>query len=65
MVPREPHQRVAVQTNCATDTLRKACLEAGTDAFFNKSTELAVVCVLPRRGLRHSLRLTFSTGLEK
>jgi CheY-like chemotaxis protein len=37
---REPHQRVAVLTNYATDTMRKACLDAGADAFFDKSTEL-------------------------
>ena len=37
---REPHQRVAVLTNYATQAMRKACLEAGADAFFDKSTEL-------------------------
>ena len=37
---RGPHQRVAVLTNYATDTMRKACLDAGADAFFDKSTEL-------------------------
>lgn len=37
---REPRQRVAVLTNYATDTMRKAALDAGADAFFDKSTEL-------------------------
>lgn len=37
---REPHQRVAVLTNYATDAMREACMKAGADAFFDKSTEL-------------------------
>lgn len=41
MGPRKgARQRVAVLTNYATDTMRKAALDAGADAFFDKSTEL-------------------------
>ena len=37
---REPRQRVAVLTNYPTDIVRQACLDAGADAFFDKSTQL-------------------------
>jgi two-component system, OmpR family, response regulator len=37
---REPRQRVVVLTNYATDHIREACLSAGADAVFDKSTEL-------------------------
>lgn len=37
---REPNQRVVVLSNYATDTMRQACLAAGADACFDKSTEL-------------------------
>ncbi|MDM0015830.1 response regulator [Variovorax sp. J22P168] len=37
---REPTQRVAVLTNYAAESVRKACLAAGADAFFDKSTQL-------------------------
>ncbi|RZL91974.1 MAG: response regulator transcription factor [Variovorax sp.] len=37
---REPHQRVVVLTNYATDATRKSCLDAGADAVFDKSTDL-------------------------
>ena len=31
---RDRHQRVAVLTNYPTETMRKACLDAGADEFF-------------------------------
>jgi CheY-like chemotaxis protein len=37
---RRKHQRVAVLTNYATETVRQRCLEAGADAVFDKSTQL-------------------------
>ncbi|WP_353506314.1 response regulator [Variovorax davisae] len=37
---RETHQRVAVLTNYSTESVRKTCLDAGADAFFDKSTQL-------------------------
>jgi CheY-like chemotaxis protein len=37
---REKNQRVAVLTNYPTPVVRSACLEAGADAVFDKSTEL-------------------------
>jgi len=37
---RAPHQRVAVLTNDATESLRKECLKAGADRFFDKAVEL-------------------------
>jgi len=37
---REAHQRVVVLTNYPTEAVRKACLQAGADAFFDKSTQL-------------------------
>jgi CheY-like chemotaxis protein len=37
---RRTHQRVAVLTNYATDTIRQRCLTAGADAVFDKSTQL-------------------------
>ncbi|MDM0015402.1 response regulator [Variovorax sp. J22P168] len=37
---REPTQRVVILTNYATASVRAACLEAGADAFFDKSTQL-------------------------
>lgn len=37
---RDAHQRVAVLTNSPTESMRKACIEAGADGFFDKSIEL-------------------------
>jgi two-component system OmpR family response regulator len=37
---RQEHQRVAVLTNYATETIRQRCLNAGADAVFDKSTQL-------------------------
>ena len=37
---RDRHQRVAVLTNYPTDSMREACIDAGADAFFDKSTQL-------------------------
>lgn len=37
---REPNQRVVVLTNYPTPDTRHACLAAGADALFDKSTEL-------------------------
>jgi DNA-binding NarL/FixJ family response regulator len=37
---RNPGQRVVVLTNYPTPVTRSACLEAGADAVFDKSTEL-------------------------
>jgi DNA-binding NarL/FixJ family response regulator len=37
---REPRQRVVVLTNYPTPAIRSACLAAGADAVFDKSTEL-------------------------
>ncbi|MET0334490.1 MAG: response regulator, partial [Rhizobacter sp.] len=37
---RQKHQRVAVLTNYATDSIRQLCLKAGADAVFDKSTQL-------------------------
>ena len=37
---REPRQRVAVLTNYPVASVRDTCLEAGADAFFDKSTQL-------------------------
>jgi two-component system, OmpR family, response regulator len=39
-VGRQSRQRVVVLTNYATDATRSACLEAGADRVFDKSTEL-------------------------
>lgn len=37
---RQKHQRVAVLTNYATDSIRERCLNAGANAVFDKSTQL-------------------------
>ena len=37
---REPKQRVVVLTNYPAPSTREACLDAGADAVFDKSTEL-------------------------
>ncbi|MDM0113865.1 response regulator [Variovorax sp. J22R133] len=37
---REPNQRVVVLTNYPTQATRTACMEAGADALFDKSTQL-------------------------
>lgn len=38
---REPHQRVVLLTNYATDEVRRQALALGADAVFDKSTELS------------------------
>lgn len=38
---RQPHQRVVLLTNYATDEVRRQALALGADAVFDKSTELA------------------------
>lgn len=37
---RQPHQRVVVLTNYATDDIRRRCMLLGADAVFDKSNEL-------------------------
>ena len=37
---REPRQRVVVLTNYPSEVVRKGCMTAGADAFFDKSTQI-------------------------
>jgi DNA-binding NarL/FixJ family response regulator len=40
---REPHQRVVVLSNYATDEIKRRSMALGADAVFDKSTELEVL----------------------